>query len=216
MAGLTCDNCGAERGPDDVFCENCGFDFLTGTLPEPAASVGEETNGEQEGEPAKSESITESTAAAEVSEAESVPPGGPTLRVSVEVDRAQFDNVVQEGELDFPDPVPAPHELELKGSTFHIGRTSGSRGIYPELDIMELTADEAVSSRHAMIEISSDESVSVTDLGSTNGTTVGEADDGLVMQGRKVALEVGSTVFLGAWTKLTILGLGEQPETASD
>ena len=36
--GTACANCGEPHGPDDVFCEACGFDFLTGSLPTPEAA----------------------------------------------------------------------------------------------------------------------------------------------------------------------------------
>ncbi len=33
-AGLSCPNCSETYAAGDVFCENCGYDFLSGTLPE--------------------------------------------------------------------------------------------------------------------------------------------------------------------------------------
>ena len=32
--GPTCDNCGVPRHEHDVFCESCGYDFASGSLPE--------------------------------------------------------------------------------------------------------------------------------------------------------------------------------------
>ncbi len=212
MSDLTCENCGEPRGADDVFCENCGFDFLGGSLPESevAASPSAETTEAAE--------VTETPdpSQAEISElatAETVNPGSSgedsfeqvKLHIAVEVDRSQFDKVVQEGEVTFPDPVPARQVLELAGTEFHIGRTSESRAIHPDLDILELTGDEAVSGRHAMIEIDRDGTYSITDLGSTNGTTAGSIEEELLIQGKKTPIKVGSTIFVGAWTKLTVL-----------
>ncbi len=31
MTTRKCDNCDTPCGPDDVFCENCGYDFITGS-----------------------------------------------------------------------------------------------------------------------------------------------------------------------------------------
>ncbi|MGB5757974.1 MAG: hypothetical protein WBM50_13740, partial [Acidimicrobiales bacterium] len=33
MSTRNCQNCDAPFGPDDMFCENCGYDFITGSLP---------------------------------------------------------------------------------------------------------------------------------------------------------------------------------------
>ncbi len=30
-----CPNCGADNSVDALFCENCGYDFTTGTMPRP-------------------------------------------------------------------------------------------------------------------------------------------------------------------------------------
>lgn len=34
-ASLECPNCSAENAPDALFCENCGYDHTTGTMPRP-------------------------------------------------------------------------------------------------------------------------------------------------------------------------------------
>jgi len=33
-SGPTCENCGVARHEHDVFCESCGYDFASGSLPE--------------------------------------------------------------------------------------------------------------------------------------------------------------------------------------
>jgi pSer/pThr/pTyr-binding forkhead associated (FHA) protein len=126
-------------------------------------------------------------------------------RFSVTVDRAYFDVVVSEGELGFPDPVPPPQDLEVPGEEIHLGRTSESRAIHPDLDISILTGDPAVSSRHAVIRRAADGSLTVTDIGSTNGTFVGSAEGESITVGQPVPLEHGIPVFLGAWTRLVVV-----------
>ena len=37
LTGQTCPNCGTANVPDALFCENCGYDFTTGTMPRPLA-----------------------------------------------------------------------------------------------------------------------------------------------------------------------------------
>lgn len=203
MVATTCENCGAQRGPDDVFCESCGMDFISGSMPdltsdtETATVEGPSTsaNGAEPLDPSSGP----------VAEATSSNSTGIKLYISTEVDREQFNKVVQEGELAFPDPPPAAQKLELAGSEFHIGRTSASRAIYPDLDILQLTKDEAVSSRHALIRIDDNGKMQLVDVGSTNGTTVASVDAEPLKQGEPIDLEPGSTIYLGAWTKLTIL-----------
>ncbi len=214
MSDLTCSNCGAARGVDDVFCESCGMDFLSGSLPDANENLAQP---DVPSEPSSTE-VTEEKSVPEPQTAEKSTPetaGEPeapdqnTLRVLIEIDRAQFDKVVQEGEVEFPDPVMDPQTLEFTGNQFFIGRTSESRAIHPDLDILMLTDDEAVSSRHAMVEIDKNGAYLVTDLGSTNGTTAGSIDEELLVQGKKTPIEIGSSIYLGAWTKLTILDPGD-------
>ena len=38
-AKTTCPNCDVAHSAGDVFCENCGYDFLTGTLPDEGAAA---------------------------------------------------------------------------------------------------------------------------------------------------------------------------------
>ncbi|MDH3680822.1 MAG: FHA domain-containing protein [Acidimicrobiia bacterium] len=204
---LSCGNCGVGHGPDDIFCENCGYDFITGSLPSgdegmtppiiapPAAEV---TGG------AAAPGSGESPAVATAQPAVTVAGGVAKLRFSIGADRTYFDAVVSEGELDFPDPEPMATDIELTGTEFHIGRTSQSRAIHPDLDIAHLTGDPAVSSRHAVIRVADDGTVSVTDVGSTNGTFVGSVDGMAITVGEPVLLEPKTALYVGAWTRLEV------------
>ncbi len=241
---LSCGNCGEGYGQDDIFCENCGYDFITGSLPsadeqlsgavvpnqglapldEPISTHGgQEVAGDGSGEGSgdgsserRSEASTaflgtESPATAETPAADRGEHGGvpmPTkLRISVDPDKAYFDAVVAEGELEFPEPPPAGTEIDVNGIEFHIGRTSQSRAIHPDLDIADLTGDPAVSSRHAVIRVAADGSLSVTDVGSTNGTFVGQADSKAIKVGEVVPIDAATPIFVGAWTRLEVTRL---------
>lgn len=140
-----CPNCGETRHVTDVFCEGCGYDFASGTLPAAPAAP-----------------LTGST------------PATP-LRLAISADRAFFDAQDAGDTVDYPSAEPAPITVELTGSKVLIGRVSHSRGIHPEIDVTALTGDPAVSSRHAMLERRADGSWTLTDLGSTNGTHLGGA-----------------------------------------
>lgn len=226
---ISCDNCGEAHGPDDIFCENCGYDFITGSLPsseekvptavvpepalapldEPTVDAPADLGLDAEAETAFLDSSNPVTA-----EAPAVVPGVgadvpiPTkLRFSITPDKAYFDAVVSEGELEYPEPPPSGTEIEVTAIEFHIGRTSQSRAIHPDLDIADLTGDPAVSSRHAVIRVAADGSFSVTDVGSTNGTFVGDIGSKQIKVGEVVAIDESTPVFVGAWTRLEITEL---------
>ena len=217
---LTCPNCGAGYGPDDIFCESCGYDFITGSLPTPdeAAAAGVVAPGvpsapspsmEVGGDGPPSAPTTAGT--------QPVPSDDPTavielpvrLRITVSADADFFAAAVAEGELDFPVPPPPDAVMELSGGELHIGRTSESRAIHPDIDIAELTGDPAVSSRHAVLRVSPDGEVSVTDVGSTNGTFLDDPASSPVTVGEQFPVGPGVPVYVGAWTRIVIDKLEE-------
>lgn len=169
-AALTCSNCGEPHGPDDVFCENCGFDFLTGSLPTPEPSI---------------------TSSAPPTEA-------PNAMVRITADADYHERMDADGVLEFPDPPPPAREVPLTGELVLIGRSRPSRGLFPDID---LSSDPAVSSRHAMLARRGDGSWTLTDVGSTNGTYLG---DSTVALEPDVAVPVsdGTDIHVGAWTRL--------------
>jgi hypothetical protein len=201
---MSCDNCGVAHGPDDIFCENCGYDFITGSLPGPNEQFAPQASGPGSGDqfggplfpdpppvpgaPASSRSQVEQITVA--------------VRVEVSVDEAYYTSVVSEGELPFPQPIPAPVHLDLVGTEIHIGRTSESRAIHPDIDVAQLTGDPAVSSRHAVVRGSSDGVLTVTDVGSTNGTYVGTFVGSAISVGQPIVIGAGVDVYVGAWTRL--------------
>ncbi len=216
----TCDNCGVGHGPDDMFCENCGYDFITGSLPPdtggelgvaapptPSTPAPESDQPADLGQQAVAPSVLDADPVSGPSASAEVPVAEvPRFRIAVAVDRAYFDEVVNDGEIEYPDPPPAVLELELAGTEIHVGRTSESRAIHPDIDVADLTGDQAVSSRHAVIRVTVDGVHTVVDVGSTNGTFVATPDSKAISQGVPIEVKVGAPIFLGAWTKLTILG----------
>ena len=170
----TCSNCGEPHGPDDVFCESCGFDFLTGSLP-------------------AAESPVTSNAPAAAS--------GPTIVLRVTADREYHERMDADGVLDFPDPAPPARDLPVAGDMVLVGRARPSRGLFPDVD---LSSDPAVSSRHAVLARRDDGSWTITDVGSTNGTYVGNSTVALEVD-VPVTVGAGTIVHLGAWTQVEIL-----------
>lgn len=172
MAGTDrCSNCGEPHATGDVFCENCGLDFLTGTLPEPL-------------EPVTSSGATEQA----------------TATVVITADPDYHRRVDPDGVLPFPEPPPAPRQVRLTGSRALLGRERPSSGIFPDVD---LSHDPAASSRHALLERGRDGSWSITDLGSTNGTYLGDSTDPIEPH-VPASISPGTSIHVGAFTRLDL------------
>lgn len=102
----------------------------------------------------------------------------------------------------FPDFYPE-RRIALRGSRFLIGKRSASQGIVPEIDLGIAPADLGVSRAHAMIQVDPAGGLTVTDLGSTNGTSLDGAETPIAPQ-VAVALGEGSRIHVGGWTTIAI------------
>jgi FHA domain len=99
-------------------------------------------------------------------------------------------------------PVPPSRPTQvvnLAVGSYLIGRTSQKRAILPEIS---LDFDDAVSHRHAVLEIRADRSLIVRDIGSANGTSLNGHEIPLT---RDIPLQDGDTITLGHWTKITVV-----------
>lgn len=187
---VTCAHCGAQNPGDALFCEVCGYDFTTGQAPPP--------------ETPRQPIVTHASAPT------AAPAQAPTSGWAVEVSAdAGWYASKATGDTD-PFPVNATARLvALTGHVALIGRESASRGIHPEIDA---GADSAVSRRHAQL-VRAGDSWQVVDLQSTNGTYVGRAGqaapDDPLPSGQPVDLAAGDSVFVGAWTRITLRNLDE-------
>jgi len=221
-SGGTCPNCGNPFGAEDVFCESCGYDFATGTLPEadpaplvappaaPAAPAPQkkvtpeaDTSAESTDEPSEP---TDDQQGASAAKPTPVPTSAQTpadLVAVVSCDRGYFDNIVGSAGLEYPDPEPQPTTIALTGAKILIGRLNQARGVYPEIDIDASTGDPAASTRHAMLRQVSDGAWTITDLDSTNGTMLDDTTSAL-SPGTEVPVTAGSVIFVGAFTKITL------------
>ncbi|MFE3545376.1 FHA domain-containing protein [Nocardia sp. NPDC059177] len=102
----------------------------------------------------------------------------------------------------FPDLYPE-RRIVLRGSQILIGKRSASQGIVPEIDLGIAPADIGVSRAHAMIRIDAAGALTVTDLGSTNGTSLDGAETPITAQ-VPVAVRDGSRIHVGGWTTIAI------------
>ena len=78
-----------------------------------------------------------------------------------------------------------------------IGRRSAKKGIYPEIDIN----DPGVSHRHLMFSKQNDDSFTVTDLQSANGT---EINGSVLEPGVVTHVKDGDKFVIGIWTRLEL------------
>ncbi|WP_245718204.1 FHA domain-containing protein [Nocardia miyunensis] len=103
--------------------------------------------------------------------------------------------------VEFPGYYPE-RRITLRGNDFLIGKRSVSQGVLPDIDLGIAPADIGVSRSHARIHIDRDV-LTVTDLGSTNGTSLNGVDD-LIPPGTPVPLHSGDRIHVGGWTTITV------------
>jgi hypothetical protein len=123
----------------------------------------------------------------------------------VTADREFYERILaQQG----PDTVEFPQffrerRIALQGNTALIGRGNPKQGVEPEIDLGIHPADRGVSSQHAVLRLR-DSGLTVTDLGSTNGTCLNGGEDRLA-EGVETPLADGDRIHVGAWTTITVV-----------
>jgi hypothetical protein len=129
----------------------------------------------------------------------------PVWTAIVGADRKFYDRVLARGGPDtvaFPEFFPE-RRITLRGSTALIGRHNRGQGVEPEIDLGIQPIDRGVSTQHAVLRIR-DSGLTITDLGSTNGTSLNESDD-LLGNGEETPLADGDRIHVGAWTTITVV-----------
>jgi hypothetical protein len=99
-----------------------------------------------------------------------------------------------------PDPPAgiAPSTIQLKEPVSLIGRQSDARAIFPEIPI---TYDDAVSHRHALLQLFASGVLLLRDIGAANGTKLnGQEIKPLVDH----PLKDGDEITLGHWSRLSV------------
>jgi hypothetical protein len=209
-----CPNCSAGNPADALFCEACGYDYTTGTMPRPVEPLlGLPTPGAPLPAPASAQDAAEEDGAETASEPADAPePADASDRSTAP---ALDEPWVAEVWIDpdwyhdqgSSDPMPSPGlptVVALRHTSSLIGRTSRSRGIAPEVDV---SGDPGVSRRHAQLTTDGSRWF-IEDLGSANGTYVGAATAELpgepVPGGQRREIAAGEQVYLGAWTRIVI------------
>jgi hypothetical protein len=123
----------------------------------------------------------------------------------VTADRDFYERVLARGG---PDTVELPRffperRITLEGNTILIGRHNHEQGVEPQIDLGIHPVDRGVSTQHAVLRVR-DSGLTITDLGSTNGTSLNGSDD-LLPKGEEVPLADGDRIHIGAWTTITIV-----------
>ena len=122
---------------------------------------------------------------------------------TVTADQDYYKRVIARGgpdTVEFPEFFPE-RRITLYGNTL-IGRANRKQGVEPGIDLGIHPIDRGVSTQHAVLRIQGS-GLTVTDLGSTNGTSLNDSDD-LLGNGEEVALADGDRVHVGAWTTITV------------
>ncbi|MEO5899017.1 MAG: FHA domain-containing protein [Ilumatobacteraceae bacterium] len=177
-ATLACPHCGTANAVDNLFCEQCGYDFTTGQAPpEPAAAP---------------------------VAAPTEPLSGQKWVVIVEIDPQWF---ALKGELaDQQCPAASSSTVALTQHTTMIGRTSQSRAVRPEIALDNDTGVSRRHAQFvregddvAVVDLSSTNGTYVVIAG------VDPDDDSPALEpGVSTTLADGDRVFVGAWSRLTV------------
>ncbi|WP_418058334.1 FHA domain-containing protein [Pimelobacter simplex] len=194
-----CPNCQAANPPSALFCEACGYDFTTGSMPRPITPLAPPSPLDLDAPSAPpAPSAPDAPPAPPVSVA---PPLAEAWVAEVWIDPDWY------ADQESTDPLPSagvPTVVALRSTSILVGRTSRSRGIHPDID---LGSDNGISRRHCQLTTDGSRWW-VEDLGSSNGTYLGSAVGPLpkdpVPAGEKREIAPDARVYLGAWTRLVV------------
>ena len=200
---VTCPDCSVNHSASaGDYCEVCGYNFKTGAhgelaLPQaPVVAPTPTPTPPPTPTPAPpAPTPVTSTDAAAPPTTQPPPPDAKILgwEVSIAVD----PSLKVDGSPDPPADVE-PVLAALRPGSNLIGRTSPRRGIHPEVP---LDLDDAVSHRHALLEVHGDGTLTLRDIGSSNGTSVNGKE---IAQLTDVSINDGDAVTLGHWTRLLV------------
>ncbi|MBV9415969.1 MAG: FHA domain-containing protein [Solirubrobacterales bacterium] len=131
------------------------------------------------------------------------PPPAPTgWEAVVTADRAQFDRLAVAG-VTFPVDY-LERRFALSEGENRIGRSRGQPDEDPpEIDLAPPPVDPGISRLHAVLERRGDAICVLRDLGSTNGTALGD-EPAPIAPHTDVPVSDGDRIRLGAWTTITV------------
>lgn len=174
-----CPDCGTSRDQLDIpFCEICGYNFVTGAHGDLSAIPAAAPASEAEPEP-------------EPLQAAATPLSAWTATLGI-------DPALQEPGSPAPPEGIGPFTFPLAGAVSLIGRRSEARGVFPEIPVQH---DDAVSHRHALLQMDPAGVLSLRDVGSSNGTRLNGTE---VTRLVDFPLKDGDVISFGHWSTLTV------------
>lgn len=221
-----CPDCGTLREGSSRFCEVCRHDFqdnrtgvaevivasqqalkpVDGSIPESEVTDAAPASNQT---PTPSDKINKSDKEEHVNKTASkvkkpdeaikpakadIPVVSQKLNILISVDRDKVSSWDGESPIK-PDIKERVFPLDLDENL--VGRRSGSKGIYPEIEIN----DPGVSHRHLKFIKQADGSFGVLELGSSNGT---ELNGAVLEPGVNTIIKAGDELTIGIWTRLKI------------
>jgi hypothetical protein len=195
---IDCPDCATPHDPTEgIFCEICGYNFKTkahGEIPLDPVEI----------PPAVIPMPIEIPPLEILS---NLPPETPSSTVGVSASSGTIEwqlEITIDPSLAAPESPPPPKQgpivVNLSKPMSLIGRTSETRANYPDV---ALDFDEAVSSRHAVLNMTTS-SLTLRDIGSSNGTYVNGIEIKPMVD---IQLKPGDMFSLGHWTKITVQAL---------
>jgi len=192
-----CPSCAMANIADALFCEACGYDFTTGTMPRPIS-------------PTNLPNLAGALSAAtgpgfESLSTEPMAPAAPAVEMEWVAEVWVDPDWYADQDSDEPCPSPGlPMVVSLRTQSLLIGRRSQSRNIHPDI---ECASDVGVSRRQAQLTTDG-QRWWVEDLQSSNGTYVGAASGPLpnvaLPPGQRRELAEDDRIYLGAWTRIVV------------
>jgi hypothetical protein len=187
----SCPACGAQREKSElVFCEVCGANFSAAPPISPPASASAEPVPPPFVPNAAPVLTPIILPAPDQAAAESAPQ---QWEVTVSVDPALRHPASPDAPVDY-----VPYTVALTEPVSLVGRRSEARAIFPQIALQH---DDAVSHRHALLQIDPAGMLEIRDIGSSNGTRLNGVE---MQQMRDYPLHPGDEVAVGHWTRLTV------------
>ncbi|MEH1938801.1 MAG: FHA domain-containing protein [Nostoc sp.] len=181
----TCPDCSTvHESNSGNFCEICGYNFVTGAHGEvPIVKPTQEEMGTMR------QANTNSSGSASIDSQLSV--------VDWEV-VVCIDPSLRHPESPEPPINQPPITFHLNKAINLIGRNSQVRAIHPEI---ALDFDDAVSHRHALLTLETDNTLTLRDIGSSNGTQLKAVELKPMVD---VKVQDGDEFTLGHWTRIAV------------
>ncbi|MCW5317094.1 FHA domain-containing protein [Nostoc sp. KVJ3] len=181
-----CPDCSTAHEPNSGnFCEICGYNFVTGSHGE--VPIAKRT---QEEEMATKRQTNTNSSESGLIDSQLLVIGWDVV--------VYIDPSLRHPESPEPPINQPPITFHLDKTINLIGRNSEVRAIHPEI---ALDFDDAVSHRHALLTLETDNTLTLRDIGSANGTQLKAVELKPMVD---IKLQDGDEFTLGHWTRIAV------------